>query len=538
MGRNASKPVPTLGSPSSISVSVLPVTGVDRDEVLPTVDMISASVLKGLKRHIATKNVESFKSILNRDLGSDVGVWHSILNRDVCSDLRVLPLSSVVNEVINKLDANTGDTLLSSLCRTDPPDLRLLSALLSFLSQNGHPKATLDVPARDGLTPLFLVSRCRGGTSADAAALLLAHGAQQVVEKATSTSDYVCKTTLGGGASLRSYCEATISEGKKEESSSSSTKWPVPKRFVNGTKSDPPGTAEKRWAATMQWRKAEKIDTCILQPHPHYETIKRGYPHFFGRKDISGTQLCYFERPGFLELKTLGKIGVPAMVRHYVFQIEFCWTYMAPSEDMHTLSGVDVQNVGLYDLKGIAKEFVAAVSKVSQEHYPERAGKICVLNAPGWFSMLWNIIKLGLHPNTQKKVFILSASQLQDTMRTVIAEGDLPFEYGGTLKYVHGESASCNGGVWEGPLGPEKEAARWCSEVEVAIADFVKKLNTKAKLPLPPAAAWKREDVTTTKEDFLKAYEYGWEEHESELHLPIAQWRPDRWPGCLFVGKK
>ena len=155
----------------------------------------------------------------------------------------------------------------------------------------------------------------------------------------------------------------------------------------------------------MAWRKREKIDTLILQPHPYYREIKKCYPHFYCGTDLSNEQICYYERPGYLELKRLEEIGVPTMVWHYNFQTEFCWTYMSTNgEETRTLSGIDVDNVGLYDVKGVVKEFLQAISKISQEHYPERAGKICVLNAPSWFSMLWNVIKLTLHPNTQKKV--------------------------------------------------------------------------------------------------------------------------------------
>jgi hypothetical protein len=113
------------------------------------------------------------------------------------------------------------------------------------------------------------------------------------------------------------------------------------------------------------------------------------------------------------------------------------------TEEHRTLSGIDIQNVGLYDLKGVVKEFLAAISKISQEHYPERAGKICVLNAPGWFSMMWNVIKLMLHPNTQKKVFILSESAAKTTMKTLIAQESVPVECvcGARAKRGRGRSA-------------------------------------------------------------------------------------------------
>ncbi len=339
----------------------------------------------------------------------------------------------------------------------------------------------------------------------------------RIVTKSPQASSYTI--------TLKSYEESA-------HTASDTPSIPVPTRFINGTKTDPPGTAEKRWNTTMNWRIRENIDAIILQPHPHYTEIKKCYPHFYCRRDLSSTQICYYERPGFLNLPVLTKIGIPTMVKHYNFQIEFCWMYMACSEEARTLSGVDVQNVGLYDIKGVVKEFLGAISKISQDHYPERAGKICVLNAPGWFSMLWNVIKLMLHPNTQKKVFIFSEKDAKSKMKTLIPENSVPVEYGGKLKYSLNDAKT--NADFEGPLGEEKESCRWCSEFEVAMADYVDRLNRKDKLPLPCEQAWKREDLCLSKEEYLASYEGGWMETESELHLPMDRWSTERWPGCLF----
>ncbi len=82
---------------------------------------------------------------------------------------------------------------------------------------------------------------------------------------------------------------------------------------------------------------------------------------------------------------------------------------------------------------------------------------------------------------------------------------------------------------------------RWGAEFEVAFADYVTRLNNKEPLPLPQeTGAWNREDVLIGKEEYLNSYEGGWMEDvgPSELHLPIAQWRRDGWPGLLFRGSE
>ena len=43
----------------------------------------------------------------------------------------------------------------------------------------------------------------------------------------------------------------------------------VPKRFSDGCRSDPPGTAERRWAETTRWRRAEGVDRVLLSLCPH-----------------------------------------------------------------------------------------------------------------------------------------------------------------------------------------------------------------------------------------------------------------------------
>ena len=328
---------------------------------------------------------------------------------------------------------------------------------------------------------------------------------------------------------LHSYCESQSTE-------SSSAEKPIPARFEDCWGKNA-GEPLSRWTKCIKWRKANCVDSILTTKQPYFTDIKRCYPHFFCRLDLTGSSIAYYERPGFLTLPRLKEIGLENMVRHKVFMVEFLWTYMAGNESMTTVTGVDVQNVGLYDLKGVVKEYLGAVSKLSQENYPERASKICVLNAPGWFSMLWNVIKLGVSERVQKKVFIMSAAQ-SATLTKVIALQDIPMEYGGGLAFdVNSADTVTVNKAFEGALGQEKEACRWCSEYEVAIADYVARVNGGSKLPLPPKSAWKREDALFTEEEYLAGYEPGWMEEMSQMHLPVSEWEENRWPGCLFKKK-
>ena len=342
---------------------------------------------------------------------------------------------------------------------------------------------------------------------------------------------------VGGGGASSTFVVSLLAytEGDSQaDTDAGSLVKPVPHRFKDNCSKDPPGSADAKWAKTIAWRTAGNIDKVLLEKQPHFERIKVCYPHFFGRLDKASTRVCYFERPGYLQLKELTEIGLDAMVRHKMFCVEFLWSYVAPHEETTTLSGIDISNVGMYDLKGVVKEYLGAISKIAQEHYPERAGKICVLNAPGWFSMLWNVIKVTLHERVQQKVFILSKDSQGDTLKSFINPSDVPVEYGGDMKF--GGSSPTANKDFEGPLGKENETARWCSEFEYACFDYVRRLNTGRPLPRPPAAMFKREDYLLDMDTYLKAYTGGWLDHESQLHLPRQQWENNKWPGCLFAG--
>ena len=66
---------------------------------------------------------------------------------------------------------------------------------------------------------------------------------------------------------------------------------------------------------------------------------------------------------------------------------------------------------------------------------------IYIVNAPGWFSMLWRMIRPMVHPNTQKKVRILSRSETLNGLQEFISIENIPEYYGGKLDF--GGKDSC-----------------------------------------------------------------------------------------------
>lgn len=114
----------------------------------------------------------------------------------------------------------------------------------------------------------------------------------------------------------------------------------------------------------------------------------------------------------------------------------------------------------IMDLKGIGLTKVPSVygylrqaSAISQDHYPERLGKLYLINAPWGFSGVWSVVKGFLDPVTVNKIHILGAYYHSELLAQVPKE-NLPKEFGGTCE--------CEGGCEFSDMGPwqEKEYAR------------------------------------------------------------------------------
>ena len=68
-----------------------------------------------------------------------------------------------------------------------------------------------------------------------------------------------------------------------------------------------------------------------------------------------------------------------------------------------------------------------------QAHYPERADKVFIVNAPMFFSALWKIISPIMDPRTKAKLSI-SSSKVCDELIAYIGAESVPKQYGGTLQ--------------------------------------------------------------------------------------------------------
>jgi hypothetical protein len=113
---------------------------------------------------------------------------------------------------------------------------------------------------------------------------------------------------------------------------------------------------------------------------------------------------------------------------------------------------MDMKGVGLSKASQVYS-YVRQASSLSQNYYPERLGKLYIINAPWGFSGVWTVVRAWLDPVTVAKIHILGSNYQKELLDQVPIE-NLPIEFGGTCE--------CEEGCMLSDMGPwrEKEWAR------------------------------------------------------------------------------
>lgn len=206
----------------------------------------------------------------------------------------------------------------------------------------------------------------------------------------------------------------------------------LPERFLRAGKGDAQ-EGWRRYQATLQWRKEMKLDTVLRRPNPHFSLIKQHYLHYFHLRG-KHNEPCFYEIPAKTNLKALreGGVSVEDLLRHYAMVVEFQWQVVERDDFAKSLYIIDLQGIRFGDFVGEVMDFVKRASAFCNQHYPERAGTVYIINVPSWFKMIWSVVKPWVDPVTLEKIHILrGAEEIRQTMQQRIALENLPPEYGG-----------------------------------------------------------------------------------------------------------
>lgn len=138
-----------------------------------------------------------------------------------------------------------------------------------------------------------------------------------------------------------------------------------------------------------------------------------------------------------VEYERVADPRLPACSRKSGHLLETCCTIM------------DLKGVGLGKAPSVYG-YLKSASNMSQNYYPERLGKLFVINAPWGFSTIWSVVKGWIDPVTVQKIHILGSGYKKELLEQVPADS-LPKAFGGTCE--------CPGGCELSDQGPWKDPA-------------------------------------------------------------------------------
>eukprot|EP00934_Nitzschia_sp_Nitz4_P007769 Nitzschia sp. Nitz4//scaffold47_size129522//112524//113774//NITZ4_003568-RA/size129522-processed-gene-0.175-mRNA-1//-1//CDS//3329552851//7759//frame0 len=207
----------------------------------------------------------------------------------------------------------------------------------------------------------------------------------------------------------------------------------LPLRFLRAGKGDPV-EGERRYQATLAWRREFGMDRILMEPHPDFFCIKQHYPHYYHLKGRLGEPV-FFEQPPKTDLAALRRGGVTLdnLLRHYAMVTEFQWQWIERRDDQQSITVLDLEGMRFMDFVGECVEYVKSCSAFTGQHYPERAGHVFVIHTPGWFNMIWKVVKPMVDEVTLKKITILGRDPkvILEALLEKIPLENIPPEYGG-----------------------------------------------------------------------------------------------------------
>ncbi|KAF2738206.1 SEC14 cytosolic factor [Polyplosphaeria fusca] len=245
--------------------------------------------------------------------------------------------------------------------------------------------------------------------------------------------------------------------------------------------------SKQMFVASEKWRKEyakvgveELVRTFDYKERPE---IFKYYPQYYHKTDKDGRPV-YIEQLGNVDLNAMAKItSQERMVQNLVCEYEKMADPRLPA--CSRKSGYLLEtSCSIMDLKGVGigkatsvYGYLGVVSGISQNYYPERLGKMYVINAPWGFAGVFSVVKRFLDPVTVNKIHILGSGYEKELLAQVPAE-NLPKQFGGTC--------DCEGGCQLSDAGPWQDAtlvkpAKWEKKKEGDVID-----NTTQPAPTEP----------------------------------------------------
>eukprot|EP01068_Selenidium_serpulae_P016857 Selendium_serpulae@DN6329_c0_g1_i3.p2 len=186
----------------------------------------------------------------------------------------------------------------------------------------------------------------------------------------------------------------------------------------------------------FEWRDKYEVDKIVREAvFPMASSVKQYYPHGYHGVDKRGRPI-YIEALGKVDVKHVLSIIQPSdLIQYFVQEYEHLVEVILPSCSQQCGTPVD-QTLTVLDLQGLnlmthftkqTRGLVRQVTSLSQNFYPELLGQMIIVNAPTYFTMVWNFVKPLLDEKTVAKISFGS-----EKLRELVDPDQLPMFLGGT----------------------------------------------------------------------------------------------------------
>jgi len=189
----------------------------------------------------------------------------------------------------------------------------------------------------------------------------------------------------------------------------------------------------------LQWRVDNKIDQLLDKPFEKDASIRSLIPWTYSGFDNDGRPI-YVEKTGKIKCADLVNpdvITLDALIDSHIYGLESLAVKM--QESSKRLGKRVDQFATILDMNGLgfhhrsALGMLRACLDIDYNYFPDRIGRIYVINTPWVAPYLYQAVQVFLDANTKQRVHIVSGDP-KAFLPTVIPKESLPVEYGGTFE--------------------------------------------------------------------------------------------------------
>jgi len=195
----------------------------------------------------------------------------------------------------------------------------------------------------------------------------------------------------------------------------------------------------------IKLREVEEVDN-ILETFPHdfwFKTITEYWPTSISSKKYhvakDGCPVMY-ERIGLVNPKLADLIPMDVLLRHHLYNVEIMEAENRSVVEKNgftagTILVEDLQDLGASHMYGKVTKLITGIAARDEVSYPESIRKVYIVNPPGVFQLVWQIMKPFIEERTQAKFSFGTAKEFKDEWSTIIGLENLPKYLGGTLEW-------------------------------------------------------------------------------------------------------